>query len=94
MHVAHFETPVVFVAKDMRPESYAGSEVYAGNSCRHVVRREKGAATQFKIRDKSLTGSEIPLEIQGIYSDSVSSIGGLEYQEHRNPIYRVLKSPL
>ena len=50
------------------------------------------AAAEFKIGHDSSPGGKVPLQIQGIETDSVCGVGRLKHQESRYGIQRVLES--
>jgi hypothetical protein len=50
MQIANFDTPVIFLAEDMRPQRRAGTEVHGVGKSRNIVKAEQHSPAQLQIR--------------------------------------------
>ena len=91
MHEADLCAPVVLASQEVQAERAARREVYMGSAGRHVIIREKRAATEFEIGNDLSRLREIPFQREGIQTESVGSSSALNHQEDRHDIHRIFE---
>lgn len=92
VHITEFETQVVLRPEDVRPERRLVHEVHRVRSCRYTVIGEDDPAGEFKIRRKPSMTSEIPLQAEGIETNTEGRICRLEDEEKGDGVDRIFET--
>ena len=91
VQVAQFQAQVVFRAEEVRAEGGLRGEVHRVGAGGDIVVREERAAAEFEIGRETPMTFEVPLEPERIKAYAIGGVSGLEDEEDRDPVHRILK---
>src|SRR5208282_4960636 len=91
VHEAKLGAHVVLASKKVQAQRAARREVYARSPRRHVVIREKSAASEFEIGNDLAGLSEIPFQRERIQPEAIRRATALNYHEDGHDIHRVFE---
>lgn len=88
MHEAKLRVEIIFAAQKVQPQRAARGEIYPRSAGRHIVIREKCAASEFEIGNNLSRLCKIPFQREGIQPEAIGIVKFLDHQEDGDYIHR------
>src|SRR5579872_66252 len=93
MQIAQLDRPVILLAEDVRADRKRWHEVDVVRARRNIVVGKEHPAAKLGVRRKRSVRGEGPIQVDGIESRAIGSIGGLKNKKHWNRIHGVFEAP-
>jgi len=91
MHETKLRVEIIFAPQKVQPQRPARSEIHTRSAGRHIVIREKCAASEFEVGNDLARLCEIPFQREGIQPEAKGVVNFLDHQEDGNYIHRVFE---
>ena len=88
VHETKLRVEIIFATQKVQTKRATRSEIYTRSAGRHIIIREKCAASEFEVGNNLARLCEIPFQREGIQPEAISVVIFLDHQEDGNYIHR------